>query len=230
MPIVADATGRQFLRHTLATLAYRAEKPLRDAPDGFSQTSAGPGSRTAGEILAHMSDLIDWALWIARGEKRWETPSHDVGRGLRALLRISRRSRCVPCERRTACRECRANISGPDCRCADTHRSAESAAAAGRCAGQGRELLQGTHRGGKGRARSIRRSLGIRLAFFFLIEEERQTPRVRFRSTGRNSPDIADVCQWVAIDQNQVGNFSRGDSAQRVDDAKVVSRVRCCAS
>ena len=73
LPNVADATGRQFLRHTLATLAYRAEKPLRDAPDGFAQTSAGPGSRTAGEILAHMSDLLDWALWIARGEKRWET-------------------------------------------------------------------------------------------------------------------------------------------------------------
>jgi len=67
-----DPTQRQFLRHTLATLAYRAEKPLRDAPDGFAQTRAGPGSRTAGEILAHMSDLLDWALWIARGENRWQ--------------------------------------------------------------------------------------------------------------------------------------------------------------
>jgi hypothetical protein len=64
---------RRFLRHTLATLAYRAEKPLRDAPNGFAQNRAGLGSRTAGEILAHMSDLLDWALWIARGENRWET-------------------------------------------------------------------------------------------------------------------------------------------------------------
>lgn len=67
-----DPSERRFLRHTLATLAYRAEKALRDAPDGFAQTRAGPASRTAGEILAHMSDLLDWALWIARGEKRWE--------------------------------------------------------------------------------------------------------------------------------------------------------------
>ena len=63
---------RQFLRHTVATLAYRAEKPLRNAPAGFSDVRAGAASRTAGEILAHMSDLLDWALWIARGEKRWE--------------------------------------------------------------------------------------------------------------------------------------------------------------
>jgi hypothetical protein len=73
LPLAADATGRRFLRHTLATLAYRAEKPLRDAPDGFAQTRAAPGSRTAGEILAHVSDLLDWALWLARGEKRWVT-------------------------------------------------------------------------------------------------------------------------------------------------------------
>ena len=68
-----DNAERRFLRHTLATLAYRAEKPLRNAPAGFSDVRADAASRTAGEILAHMSDLLDWALWIARGEKRWET-------------------------------------------------------------------------------------------------------------------------------------------------------------
>ena len=73
LPVAADATRRRFLRHTLATLAYRAEKPLRDAPDGFAQTRVAPGSRTAGEILAHVSDLLDWALWLTRGEKRWVT-------------------------------------------------------------------------------------------------------------------------------------------------------------
>jgi len=25
--------------------------------------------------MAHMSDLLDWALWMARGEKRWEPAS-----------------------------------------------------------------------------------------------------------------------------------------------------------
>ncbi len=65
------ASDRRFLRHTLATLAYRAEKPLRDAPDGFSSVSAGAGARTAGELVAHMSDLLEWALHMARGEHRW---------------------------------------------------------------------------------------------------------------------------------------------------------------
>jgi hypothetical protein len=59
------------LRHTLATLSYRAAKVLRDAPDGFSEFRAGPGSRSAGEILAHLGDLLDWALTQARGEERW---------------------------------------------------------------------------------------------------------------------------------------------------------------
>jgi hypothetical protein len=58
-------------RHTLATLAYRAAKPLRDAPKGFSEVSAGKGSRSAGEILAHLCDLMDWALSIALGREAW---------------------------------------------------------------------------------------------------------------------------------------------------------------
>lgn len=59
-------------RHTLATLAYRAAKPLRDVPKGFSEVSAGKGSRPAGEILAHLCDLMDWALSIARGKEAWQ--------------------------------------------------------------------------------------------------------------------------------------------------------------
>ena len=62
---------RSFLRHTLATLAYRAEKPLRDAPDGFATFRADSGGRTPAEILAHMCDLFDWALSLAQGEHRW---------------------------------------------------------------------------------------------------------------------------------------------------------------
>jgi hypothetical protein len=63
--------GRHFLRHTLATLAYRVEKPLRDAPDGFAQVSVAGGGRSAGELLAHLSDLLEWAFHMARGEHRW---------------------------------------------------------------------------------------------------------------------------------------------------------------
>jgi hypothetical protein len=59
----------ELLRHTLATLAYRAERALAGAPAGFA---VFPGAvRTPGEILAHMGDLLDWALSMANGEPRW---------------------------------------------------------------------------------------------------------------------------------------------------------------
>lgn len=62
---------RQFLRHTLATLAYRAAKPLRDAPEHFSAFRTSEATRPAGATLAHMSDLFDWALSKAEGRERW---------------------------------------------------------------------------------------------------------------------------------------------------------------
>jgi hypothetical protein len=64
--------SREFLRHTVATLAYRGGKAVRDAPPNFSAFRAGPGSRSAGEILAHVGDLLDWALSLAEGAQRWE--------------------------------------------------------------------------------------------------------------------------------------------------------------
>lgn len=66
---------RAFLRHTLATLSYRAGKAIRNAPADFSAVRAGPDSRSAGELVAHMCDLIDWALTQAQGRQRWaDTP------------------------------------------------------------------------------------------------------------------------------------------------------------
>jgi hypothetical protein len=65
-------TSRQLLRHTLATLAYRAGKTLRDAPESFATFSAGENGRTPANILAHMGDLFDWALSIAQGKQAWQ--------------------------------------------------------------------------------------------------------------------------------------------------------------
>jgi len=68
-----DDPVRVFLRHALATVAYRAEKTLRDAPEGFSDFRAAEGSRSAGQILAHVGDLFDWALILARdGKHAWQ--------------------------------------------------------------------------------------------------------------------------------------------------------------
>ncbi len=66
------ASRRALLRHTVATLAYRGGKALRGAPEGFASFRLREGTRTPGEILAHVGDLLDWAIWLGRGEKRWE--------------------------------------------------------------------------------------------------------------------------------------------------------------
>jgi hypothetical protein len=61
-----------MLRHTVAALAYRAGKVLRDAPNGFGDFRTEAGSRSAAEILAHMGDLMDWAISIACGQQSWK--------------------------------------------------------------------------------------------------------------------------------------------------------------
>lgn len=61
-----------MLRHTIATVAYRGGKALRDAPPGFSDFRVGPGSRTPGQILAHIGDLFDWGLSLASGAPAWK--------------------------------------------------------------------------------------------------------------------------------------------------------------
>ena len=73
----ADAE-RAFLRHTLATLAYRGAKAIRNAPESFGDFHAGPSTRTPAEILGHIGDLLDWALSMASGAPKWNTtPVHS---------------------------------------------------------------------------------------------------------------------------------------------------------
>jgi uncharacterized damage-inducible protein DinB len=63
--------ARATLRHTLATVAYRGGKALRGAPAGFADFRAGESSRAPAQILAHVGDLFDWALSIAKGAQAW---------------------------------------------------------------------------------------------------------------------------------------------------------------
>jgi hypothetical protein len=62
---------RAFLRHTLATIAYRAAKVERDAPAGFGNFQLGKGARTPLQLIAHLGDLFDWALRMAQGNEQW---------------------------------------------------------------------------------------------------------------------------------------------------------------
>ena len=62
---------REMLRHTVATLAYRGAKAVRGASDSFAAFKASDTTRTPAEILAHIGDLLDWALSIAKGKEAW---------------------------------------------------------------------------------------------------------------------------------------------------------------
>ncbi len=66
-----SGSERELLRHMLATLAYRGGKALRGAPGGFAEFPAGDKTRTPGQILAHIGDLLDWALSLAKGAQKW---------------------------------------------------------------------------------------------------------------------------------------------------------------
>jgi len=72
-------TGRrELLRHTLATLAYRAQKVLHDPPAGLAEQRASPASRTSLEILSHLGDLMEWGTRMALGDYKWAAePSVD---------------------------------------------------------------------------------------------------------------------------------------------------------
>lgn len=60
-----------LLRHTLAALAYRSLRAVHRAPADFAAFRAGATSRSAGEILAHMGDLMDWAARLLAGDRTW---------------------------------------------------------------------------------------------------------------------------------------------------------------
>jgi len=67
----ATDPARQLLRHTVATVAYRGGKALRDTPESFAAFVIAAYPRTPARILAHMGDLFDWALSMARGQQVW---------------------------------------------------------------------------------------------------------------------------------------------------------------
>jgi hypothetical protein len=87
---------RIFVRHAIATLAYRGAKILRAAPAGFGAvraSAAATQSRSAVEILAHVGDLLDWSTQVVAGAQGWRASppqswEHEVERffaGLRHL-------------------------------------------------------------------------------------------------------------------------------------------------
>jgi hypothetical protein len=53
-------------------LAYRGGKAVANVPPDFSAFRPTESSRSAGQILAHIGDLLDWALRLTRGEHTYK--------------------------------------------------------------------------------------------------------------------------------------------------------------
>jgi hypothetical protein len=91
-PSGGDA-ARDIVRHTLATLAYRVSKAIRGAPQSYGNFRVGATTRTPAAILAHMSDLMDWALTMAQGREQWQVHpprswANDVDRLFAAITTL----------------------------------------------------------------------------------------------------------------------------------------------
>lgn len=64
--------SRPVLRHLTATLAYRAAKVLRGAPAGFGIMSFGDDTRRPATIVAHLADLMAWAVTLVQDNVAWK--------------------------------------------------------------------------------------------------------------------------------------------------------------
>src|ERR1051325_6793954 len=95
MPDFLPDESRPVLRHLAATLAYRAAKVLRDVPDGFSSASFGDTTRRPVLVVAHLADLMAWAVtlvqdnvvWKAGGSGDWDVEVRRFFDNLAALDR-----------------------------------------------------------------------------------------------------------------------------------------------
>lgn len=69
---------RDLLRHGVATLAYRAAKAMRNAPPHVAAFRVGEITRTPLQLVAHLGDLLEWAVSLARGQQRWRPTKPDT--------------------------------------------------------------------------------------------------------------------------------------------------------
>lgn len=58
---------RELLRHFLGAIAYRTQKALRGAPNGFEDFAAGHQVRTPVEIVRHMTSLMGFVQTLFVG-------------------------------------------------------------------------------------------------------------------------------------------------------------------
>ncbi len=69
---------------------------MRGAPEDFAEFRVASGTRTPGQILAHVGDLLDWALSLAEGKHVWHDSApqpwkREVARFFAALRKLDGR-------------------------------------------------------------------------------------------------------------------------------------------
>ena len=88
-----DDPTRSMLRHAVAAVSYRAARVCENAPPNFAAVRASDSTRSAGAILAHMSDLFEWAMTLVAGSPGWNSVAalpweQEVDRFFEALSRF----------------------------------------------------------------------------------------------------------------------------------------------
>jgi len=59
---------REALRHLLATVAYRGAVAIANEPENFAEFRVHEETRTPGELLAHIGDLLEGSLHLSKGK------------------------------------------------------------------------------------------------------------------------------------------------------------------
>jgi len=149
-----EEPAREFLRHTVATLAYRGGKAVRGASPETAAFRAGPSTRTPGQILAHVNDLLDWAGSLAKGQHSFR--ESDFSKRFGGSTKSS-----VPSTPRFSRGEA---VSGPRRGRSDARRPDRAASAPRGSPRKGGELLPGGHRRGPHRPRAGRAPQGVRVS------------------------------------------------------------------
>ena len=70
----------RILRHMVATIAYRSSRSLRDVPAGFSDVRLPGESKSAAELLLHMTNVLAFAIATVTNTERIRHEPLEWGR------------------------------------------------------------------------------------------------------------------------------------------------------
>jgi len=106
-PTIDTALGkRELLRHAVATLAYRGAKAIRNAPPELADFRVAEGTRSPLQILAHLGDLLEWAVSLVEGNQKWNvaTPGSWDGESSRFFSALARLDEYLATDRPLGCK------------------------------------------------------------------------------------------------------------------------------